>query len=204
MVMSPTLTDDIGMPRFWASVWVLFAGSSLVSSTLGTQLKDIEAFYSHTDSTRAIGALDDAIGRLELPLIEEMLEAYSLELRSQSKGATTKGRRWRHSFAFVKDICERIARIPASTARLEDLRLHIERLDRLFGDFFQRQKGKNTYIRALPAAVLDELYAAVTPGSPTNPFKSDAAQWRVYATFSLLLHEGLRRGEALSMRWRFC
>lgn len=45
--------------------------------------------------------------------------------------------------------------------------------------------------------MLEELYTAALPGSSTNPFKSDAAQWRVYAAFILLLHLGLRRGEAL-------
>lgn len=54
-------------------------------------------------------------------------------------------------------------------------------------------------IRSLPVSVMQELYDAVTPGSKTNPFKSDSAQWRAYVAFLLLLKQGLRRGEALSL-----
>lgn len=197
MVMQKTLTDGVGMPRFWPAVWDLLVGGSLVSSTFRAHHRDIETLYRHTELTRDSGILDDAIGKLDMPLIEEILEAYSIELRSFSSAANTPGRRWRHCFLFIKDICERIARTPAMTAQFEDLRLRLERLDRLYGHLYKNKKSKTTCIRALPATVLEELYAAVIPGSPTNPFKSDAAQWRVYAVFLLLLHQGLRRSETL-------
>lgn len=39
----------------------------------------------------------------------------------------------------------------------------------------------------------------VVPGSASNPFRSASSQWRAFATFLLLFHQGLRRGEALSL-----
>jgi integrase len=89
------------------------------------------------------------------------------------------------------------------SVRLADVALSLERLDRLYG---QRRIAKRTnvhFVRALPAAVLDELSALVQPGSQSNPFKSAITHWRVYCTFILLLHLGLRRGEALTLRADF-
>jgi integrase len=89
------------------------------------------------------------------------------------------------------------------SVRLADVALRLERLDRLYG---QRRIAKRTnvhFVRALPAAVLDELSALVQPGSQSNPFKSEITQWRVHCTFLLLLHLGLRRGEALTLRADF-
>jgi hypothetical protein len=57
-----TLTDDLGLPRFWAAVWILLVGRSLAPSTLKRHLANIEAFYLNADCDRRPGALDDALG----------------------------------------------------------------------------------------------------------------------------------------------
>ncbi|WP_438591077.1 hypothetical protein, partial [Klebsiella aerogenes] len=50
-------------------------------------------------------------------------------------------------------------------------------------------------IRALPALVVEDLYAQFDPQSTRNPFRTASARWRNLLIFLLMLHLGLRRGE---------
>jgi integrase len=193
------LTDQIGLPRFWAAAWTLIIGDSLANSTVKDRLANIEPFYLHAESSQEPGILDDALGSLDLTLLEEKLEAYFISLRNVPEVGATAERRWRDAVAFVRDVCERLSRTSNVSARFEDLRIRLERLDRMYGQLRISKKTRTSIIRSLPASVIDELYGAVVPGSKTNPFKGEASQWRVYASFLLLFHLGLRRGEALSL-----
>lgn len=193
------LTDSLGMPRYWATAWCLLVGGSLAESTLKKRLSNIEAFYLHVDSDRQLGFLDDAVGRQDLPLLEELLESYFVSLRNVPEVGATAEQRWRDAVGFTREISERLSRTPELSERFADLTIRLERLDRLYGQLRMTRKTTPHFARALPASVMSELYDAVLPGSKSNPFKTDATQWRAYAAFLLLLHQGLRRGEALSL-----
>jgi len=193
------LTDDIGLPRYWAAAWTLIVGGSLAPSTLKQRLANVEAFYVFSEADRSLGSLDDALGSLNMSLLEEMLESFFVTLRNVPEVGATAEQRWRDALAFVRDTCERIARTPALSAQLDEMRIRLERLDRMYGQLRIAKKSMPAFVRALPARVMQELYDAVIPYSKTNPFKTESSQWRVYVTFLLLLHQGLRRGEALSL-----
>jgi integrase len=193
------LTDAIGLPRYWAAAWTFIVGGSLADSTLKQRLLNIDAFYRHVDTDRRLGYLDDALGRQDLTELEELLEAYFVTLRNVPQVNATTQDRWQDAIRFVREICERLSRTEALTGRFGDLRIRLERLDRLYGQLRLTAKSKPAIVRALPASVLSEIYDCVLPGSARNPFKGADSQWRVYATFLLLLHQGLRRGEALSL-----
>ncbi len=129
-----------------------------------------------------------------------MVKSDEVELRNAQKVSTTAEKRWRDALCFVRDICERISRTLAVAGRFEDLRLRLERLDRMYGQLRTTStRVPPSFVRALPAPVIEEIYEAVTPDSKTNPFRGEATQWRVFTVFILLLHQGLRRGEALSL-----
>lgn len=197
------LTDAQNLPRFWAAAWALLIGGSLAPSTLKQRLQHIEAFYRHAEDGRPLGMLDDAIADQNLGILEEFLESYFITLRNVPDVSSGAEQRWRDAVEFVRAISERLLRTPDVSARLTDITLRLERLDRLYG---QLRVGKNNaphFVRALPAAVLSELFELVVPGAETNPFKAPATQWRVYCTFLLLLNVGLRRGETLTLRADF-
>ncbi len=193
------LTDSLGLPRYWASAWILLFGASLAISTLKQRLSNIEVFYTHVDGDRKIGALDDAIGELNIPLLEEMLESFFLTLTNVPQIQTTSEQRWKDALTFVREICERLARTSEMSLKFEELRLRLERLNRIYGQLRTSRKTQPVIIRALPASVLQALYESVIPDSVNNPFKTESTQWRVYVAFLLLLHQGLRRGEVLSL-----
>jgi integrase len=194
-----TLSDGSGIPRYWAAAWVLFVGGSLAPSTLKRHLTNIEALYVQADAGASANRLDDALGAADLALLEEILETFWVALRNVPEVDQTAQRRWRDAVAFVRDISERNIRTCETTSKFASISIRLSRLDRLYGKLRPTKKSPPAFIRALPASVLRELYDAVIPGSTTNPFKSDMTQWRVYAAFLLLLHQGIRRGEALSL-----
>lgn len=197
------LTDSQNLPRFWASAWALLIGGSLASSTLKLRLRHIEAFYRHAEDGRPQSTLDNAIADQNLALLEELLESYFITLRNVPDVSSGTEQRWRDAVEFVRTISERLLRTPDISARLADITLRLERLDRLYGQLRVGKKSTPQFVRALPAAVLSELFELVVPGAKANPFKSPATQWRVYCTFLLLLNAGLRRGETLTLRADF-
>jgi integrase len=191
------------LPRYWAAAWTLLIGGSLAESTLKQRLSNIEAFYQHAEDGRLPGVLDDALGRQDLPTLEELLESYFVTLRNVPAVRSSTEQRWRDAVSFVREISERLTRTLEASSRLANVTVRLERLDRLYGQLRIAKRTDVHFVRALPAAVFSELQDLVAPGSASNPFKSAVTQWRVYCAFLLLLNQGLRRGEALTLRADF-
>lgn len=191
------LIDENSMPRFWAAVWAEYHGGGLAQSTLEQKLRHIDAFYCHCEAVG--GALDDALSGLDFNVLSAALETFFLTLRNKPQPNQTIQACWNSAFHFVRETCERLERNPALANRMEDIRARMAQLDRTFLGLrpFRRHIGRK--IRALPRKVLLEVMEAVTPGSCTNPFARDKTQWRIYCLIILLLFQGLRRGEALSL-----
>ncbi len=195
------LVDELGLPRFWAAVWVMFHGGGFAPSTLHEKLKHIEILYQHAEG---IGhSLDDSLSELNFDALSTTLESFFISLRNVPNPTNSTLIRWNTAFHFVKDTCERIERNPAIANRMSDIRERIGRLDRLYLGLRPFRKRLGTQLRAIPRTVVMEMLDIVTPGSPANPFKQETTQWRVYALVTLLLFQGLRRGEILSLRADF-
>ncbi|MCV2361643.1 site-specific integrase [Paucibacter sp. TC2R-5] len=143
--------------------------------------------------------MDDAIAALDLEALGNMLEAFFVSLLNVPSPKSTSQTRWQTAFLFVRDTCERLERNPAMAHRMADIRERIAALDRLYIGLRPLKKRFNLKPRAIPASVLLEIMEVVTPGSARNPFDQVATQWRVYSLFVLLLNQGLRRGEALTL-----
>jgi len=197
------LTDGKGFPRYWSTVWAMLGGAGLAAATLKKQLLHIDDFYKHVELVHGRGALDDMVAELDFYRLEAALESYFVSLRNVSHVASTAGDRWRTNVKFCRDVFERLARGRTTNAGFVDLVVRLERLDRLYGQLRPPKPKKASFIRALPSSVLEELYNNVIPGAKTNPFEDIATQWRVYVVFLLLLHQGLRRGEALTLPANF-
>lgn len=195
------LVDRIGLPRYWAAVWSIFHGGGLAPSTLQVKIKHIEALYQHADTL--CGQFDDALSALNLDVISTVLESFFVTLRNVPKPTNTAQARWNAAFHFVKDTCERIERDPTIANRMSDIRERMSRLDRLYLGLRPFRKRLGTQLKAVPRSVVFEMLDAATPGSPSNPFLQEATQWRVYSLVTLLLFQGLRRGEMLSLRADF-
>ena len=195
------LVDEFGLPRYWAAVWSVFHSGGLAQSTLTEKLRHIEHLYQHTDGIG--GVLDDAIASLDFTAISSVLESFFASLRNLPIPSNTGLARWRTAFHFVKDTCERLERNPETANRMADIRQRIGRLDRLYLGLRPYRRQPGSQIRALPRMVVLEMLEAATPGSTTNPFEHESTQWRVFIVLTLLLFQGIRRGELLSLKADF-
>ena len=196
------LVDDNFFPRYWASVWQCLHGSTLATSTCRKKLQVIDSFCQHTDKSGF--NIDDMLTNLDLERICSALEAFFVSLRNVPNPTANLHKRWRTAFAFVRDTYQRIAVTPSIAARIQDARERVRQLDNLFEGLrpFSGEHGVGT--RVIPKEVLSELFDIAEPGSPKNPFKHAATQWRAYAYLLVLIFAGLRKGEALSASVDFC
>lgn len=176
-------------------------GADLAPSTLKRKLGHIEALYAHTESLG--GNLDDALADLDLTLVGNALEAFFVQLRNVPSPTQTAAKRWAAAFHFVRDTCLRIEKNPAVGRKLADVQAHISRLDNLYLGLrpFRIRYGRKP--RAIPRAVVAELLEVVQPEHPKNPFVEPETKWRVHVLVSLLLLQGLRLGESLSLKADF-
>jgi integrase len=198
-VHGATLTDAGRLPRYWAAVWSLLDAGGIAESTRRARLSHLKAFYTHVDETHGGGQLDDALACIDLPALGGMLEGFFLSLKNQPTPTEFKETRWRTAVTFVRSICERVGRTGIDRKRLDDIELRLNMLDRLYTQLRTSRRLRRQDVRSLPSVVLHELYDLATPGSPRNPFRNDATQWRFWVAFVLLLHQGLRRGELLAL-----
>ncbi|MDE2419650.1 MAG: site-specific integrase [Gammaproteobacteria bacterium] len=134
-----------------------------------------------------------------------MLESFFLDLTNTPHIQQVAEQRWRNAFTFTRNICERISRTSTTSLKFDEVRLRLERMDRMYGQLRVKRKTRATIIRAIPSLVLHPLYDAVNPdpNNDKNPFKNESSRWRAFIVFILLLHVGLRRGETLSLPYDF-
>ncbi|MBE2259078.1 MAG: site-specific integrase [Rhodobacteraceae bacterium] len=197
ILQEPSLFDVNGLPRYWATIWSIFQAADLAPATKRKQLSCVEALYQFADTQKGSGALDNAFGSVDIETLGELLEAYFVALRNHSGPAESLQLKWRTVFQFVTDIILRLSKTNQPVQRLQLIQARLNRLELLYGQLRIARKRSQDILRALPALVVEALYEMLDPESSKNPFRDARSKWRAFIVFILLLHQGLRRGEAL-------
>jgi integrase len=191
----PLLIDQLGVPRYWASVWLAYQPSGLASSTLDKKLAGIEALYRYSDECFGLGALDDAIATIDTESLSSTLEGFFLTIKNKPPITATSEYRWQSALQFVLGSCSRLDRSSNRWELLSSRLAHFELLNMHLHISKQRRPER---VRSLPSDVVKALYEMLDPEAAHNPFRGSNSRWRVWVIFILLLHQGLRRGELLS------
>lgn len=197
VLREPALFDGNGLPRYWATIWSLYQTADLASTTKQKQLSYVESLYQFSENSRHLGALDDAIARVDIEMLSDILESYFISIRNQPNVTPSTQLRWRVAYQFLKDTILRLSKSSLPLAQLEAIHVKLERLERLYGQLRIGHKRTQDILRALPAVVVEALYEMLDPSSIANPFRDATSKWRAFLVFVLLLHQGLRRGELL-------
>lgn len=195
----PILVDQNGLPRFWVSVWSLYAFSDLASSSVTKQLGYVESLYQFADQLEGVGFLDDAIARVDLGSLGRILEAFFVSIRNQSTIPESAEIKWRTAFGFVRETVLRLSKSNLPLDQINEIEVRLNRLNLLYQQLRVGRRRTQEILRSLPAGVVEALYHTLDPSSSTNPFVNDGARWRAFVIFVVLLHQGLRRGELLSL-----
>jgi integrase len=192
----PLLVDEYGLPRYWAVVWSAALTGALAESTQIKKLRYIDNLYRHADELLGYAALDDALGTLNDSHLAQILESWFISIRNQVRTTDADETRWQVGLGFVTAVTSWIAKSDAGeTLRKIEIRLH--QLSVLYSQFRVKKRNAPDMVRSLPASTVESLYQILDPESKTNPFPHAQTRWRVYVAFVLMLHQGLRRGEAL-------
>jgi integrase len=195
--LGPVLLDGRGLPRYWAAVWAFFQAGDLATSTMAKKLTHLESFYQHADQVLAPSCLDDALADSDVDALSNALEGYFLLLRDRFCITATSEERWQLALQFVLEVEQRITRNPSEPQQLSELHGRFMQLELLHAKLHVGRRRRPEQVRSLPADIIEFLYELLDPDSRANPFRGSASRWRVYVLFILMLHQGLRRGEAL-------
>lgn len=188
------LIDDLGLPRYWATIWADVLHASMSRNTRKNRLYSIDRLYRHVDHLWGAGSLDEALSSADLPFLEVALSSFVAALRNLAASTDVdNSQAWESALSFVSDL---IAHVDASTAKdMAAIQSRQLRLQRLYAQVRPAKPRPPRGIRALPATVVEDLYEVFSPASPRNPFRPESLRWRNFIIFLLLLHLGLRRGE---------
>lgn len=201
-IIAPTfasviLVNECGSPRYWAAVWASYLPAELSKATLIRKLRTIDRLYNYTDQYWRNGHLDDALSNFNIPMLFDVIEGYFLEIQNSGNLNTATEEAWQTGLQFVIDICRRITRNQSGAERIADFEARFRTLEFQSAHLYIGAKRRPERVRSLPANVLEHLYRVLDPESPNNPFVRWNTKWRVWMFFTLLLHQGLRHGEAL-------
>jgi integrase len=175
-----------------------FEGVSKAESVQHRHLAQIDKLYCAVERRLGSDRLDQLLMKLDLETLGPILEGYFIELSNsglESGAGAGANEAWRTAISFVRSTILRIGHAGAAE-RLDRLHARVVQLDSLYKQLQPRRECKAPAPRALPAAVLEDLYDIVDPTSTRNPFRGKRNAFRNFTLVSLMLHQGLRRGEA--------
>ena len=196
LLQGSILVDRHGLPRYWAAIWLIIAAAQLAESTQVKKLRYIENLYQHADLLFGNSALDDALGNLDDNALAEILESWFVSIRNQANGTDSDEQRWQTGLDFVTSVVTWVSKSRVGS-RLKHIEERLHRLSTLYSQLHVRRVKPIEAVRSLPANVVEALYKMLDPESTHNPFPRESTRWRVFVTFILMLHLGLRRGEVL-------
>jgi len=172
--------------------------TALAEGSRRRALAGIDAFYVHVAAMHGADVLDRLLVRLDIDALSCALEAFLL--REQNLAAVEQrgvGGRWHAASRFVLSTLRSIAVARGLSHEVGGLRQRLQDLERRIQQLAFAPAPRERIVRALPSAVLEDLYAIFDPRSERNPFRSEAERLRNFTLFHVLLHCGLRAGEAL-------
>lgn len=187
-----------GIPRFWATVHDLTQLASLAEGSRRQTVSAIDAFYNHVADMYGDDVLDRLLADLNIDAITSGLEAFLVrEHNLAAVGQRDIGVRWSAASQFVLSTVRNIAAARGLLQEVDGFRQRLLDLERRVRQMSSVRRPRTQTLRALPSGVLEDLYEIFDASNERNPFKGDAERLRNFTLFHVLLHCGLRAGEAL-------
>lgn len=172
--------------------------TALAEGSRRRSLAGIDAFYGHVESIYGDDVLDRLFVELDVDALSNALEAFLIrEQNDAAVGQRAISSRWTAASRFVLSTLRNIASARGTLEEIDAFRRPLQILDQRVRQMAFAPASREQTLRALPSGVLQDLYAIFDPESGRNPFRSEPERFRNYTLFHVLLHCGLRAGEAL-------
>jgi integrase len=195
LLCGPVALNGDRVPRFWALIWRIHHLSGLADNTIYQALMPVDQLYDHAAEIFGTDGLDRAISGLDFEYLNTALVGFFNRIinRGEAEGSG-QVKAWRTAVRFVRDCCRLLA--ASAATEVDRIERSIERLQRSYDAIKPAAKNKTEALRALPGGVVEDLYQIIGPHSRRNPYRSEDLRWRNFGIILMLLHQGLRRGEA--------
>jgi integrase len=180
-------------------VWASFLPADLAPATVVKKLGFVESLYQHADALLGSEGLDNALADFDVGALCKALQGYFLSIRNSLSITSASEDRWQVAIQFVTENLQRRSRNYAETDRIVDFKDRLRDLELTHAELHIGRRQRPERVRSLPSEVVEYLYQLLDPESSINPFQNEASRWRVYVSFILMLHQGLRRGELLTL-----
>jgi len=178
------LVDALGRPRYWTSYSLARNASSWADSTKFEYLCAIERFYLFVEAQTGSDCLDELIASVDIDRLEGSLDGYFAQLRNeQSRTGRSQSGAWSVATRFIRACLDDLVHYTSTGERRRTL---LQSLDRFasMGDRLNIGRRRRHKIRALPAAVVEDLYELAWPNSSRNPFRRRTGKDRFWLNVS--------------------
>lgn len=191
--------SDPEAPRYWATVYSAQHWSGLSAKTIHEKLAAVDSFYRFASVFFGSDKLDQLIASLGMKELAIVIEAFFVAERNRAvQSGSDANQRWRTVRAFLFDTLGDIAASQHEKHEAVDLKAQVTRWELKYRNLSPNPAVKRvSVLRALPAQAIEEVYELFDPTSAKNPFRSEWLRRRNMCLLLCLLHQGLRRGEAL-------
>lgn len=155
----------------------------------------MEGLYGYADTVLGHGRLDQAMASVDVATLGQALEGYFQFLRNRPNVSEA---RWRVAIRFTIDVLTRLTKSSPHSGVIE-LQRKLAQIELLYAQLRVGRQRKPVNHPVASVRGRRVVVRSVRSSSSSNPFRKGATRWRVYTTYILLLHLGLRRGELLSL-----
>jgi integrase len=194
----PIAVSVNGVPRFWGEIYTHLVLSHQARSTRTKRISYIDDLYEYADSAHGAFALDRAITNVDFGCLSRILHGYLVHLNNRSSTNDIDGSsRWDAAINFVRRTIELFG--SGSLAEAARVTTALEELKYQYGALRPLTRKKPLMPRALRSPIVRALYRIFDPESPDNPFRGEKNRYRNNLLFLILLHLGLRTGEAMAL-----
>lgn len=194
----PIALSLTGAPRYWSEVYVALAMGSNARGTVRKRIQSIEALYRFCDEAFGPLDLDRTLATAAIDHLHEILQSYLVRLNNQSAiTEIDRSNYWNHACLFIRTILEH--RGSDSLTEAQRMTAALSELQHKYASLRPARRRKVILPRSLRSDVVAELNEIFEPDSPRNPFRGAANRYRNNLIYLMLLHLGIRIGEALSL-----
>lgn len=192
-------TRHAHLPRYWPTIWLSLVGAGLAHNTVRGKLAAIERLYICSSALFPDVSFDTLLTELRFEEILSVLTSHFMQLQNRAlQNATDSTNSWRSAVAFVEFVTESLCKTEEDQLSLEKIKERLLKQEKQLRTLSPAPRLKKPMtLRSLPSSVIADIYEIIAPNSARNPFRTEALKWRNFCLILLLLHQGLRRGEAL-------
>lgn len=84
ILKEPILVDQLGLPRYWSTIYSIFFLNTFAEKTKSQKLRFIDTLYDYCENKFGYGSLDNALTYIKIDLITQICESFFIHLQNNT------------------------------------------------------------------------------------------------------------------------